>query len=53
MRSKVRVKKIITYEDKKLSFTDYTSFALMRKRCIENVFSFDRDFEKIGFILMP
>ena len=42
-----------TYEDKKLSFTDCTSFALMKKKGIEKVFSFDRDFERIGFSLFP
>jgi predicted nucleic acid-binding protein len=42
-----------TYEDKKLSFTDCTSFALMKKRSIEKVFSFDGDFENVGFFLMP
>lgn len=42
-----------TYEDKKLSFTDCTSFALMKKRDIEKVFSFDKDFENMGFSLMP
>jgi len=42
-----------TYEDKKLSFTDCTSFALMKKKDIEKVFSFDKDFENMGFILMP
>jgi predicted nucleic acid-binding protein len=42
-----------TYEDKKLSFTDCTSFALMKKRNVEKVFSFDEDFETMGFSLMP
>jgi predicted nucleic acid-binding protein len=42
-----------TYEDKKLSFTDCTSFALMKKRNVEKVFSFDKDFENMGFSLMP
>ncbi len=42
-----------TYEDKKLSFTDCTSFALMKKRSIEKAFSFDEDFERMGFILFP
>ncbi len=42
-----------TYEDKKLSFTDCTSFAIMMIRCIEKVFSFDDDFERVGFKLLP
>jgi predicted nucleic acid-binding protein len=42
-----------SYEDKKLSFTDCTSFALMKKRDVEKVFSFDKDFKNMGFILMP
>jgi len=42
-----------TYEDKKLSFTDCTSFAIMKKRGIEKVFSFDDDFERMGFLPLP
>jgi uncharacterized protein len=42
-----------TYEDKKLSFTDCTSFALMKKKGIEKVFSFDEDFARLEFILIP
>lgn len=42
-----------TYDDKKLSFTDCTSFAIMKKKGIEKAFSFDGDFERTGFILLP
>ncbi len=42
-----------TYEDKKLSFTDCTSFAIMKKRSIEKVFTFDEDCGDMGFFPMP
>lgn len=41
------------YKDKKLSFTDCTSFAIMKKRGIEKAYSFDGDFESMGFVLLP
>ena len=37
------------YQDKPLSFTDCTSFALLRRRRLRHVFSFDQDFERLGF----
>jgi uncharacterized protein len=39
------------YADQEVSFTDCISFALMRKRRIQNVFSFDRHFTLAGFNL--
>jgi hypothetical protein len=42
-----------TYEDKRLSFTDCTSFAIMSKEGIDKAFSFDEDFERVGFKLLP
>ncbi len=41
------------YEDKRLSFTDCTSFAIMKKIGAEKAFSFDDDFERIGFKRLP
>ncbi len=42
-----------TYEDKRLSFTDCTSFAIMSKAGIDKAFSFDEDFDRVGFKLLP
>jgi len=39
------------FSDQRVSFTDCISFVLMRKKKINNVFSFDRDFERAGFWL--
>ncbi len=41
------------YNDKQLSFTDCTSFALMKSMGIDDVFTFDEDFRKMGFNIMP
>lgn len=39
------------YRDKPLSFTDCTSFALLRRRGLRHVFSFDEDFRRLGFVV--
>jgi predicted nucleic acid-binding protein len=39
------------YDDKELSFTDCTSFALMNKLRLRKVFAFDDHFKQIGFEL--
>jgi predicted nucleic acid-binding protein len=43
----------IRYDDKVLSFTDCVSFALMRQRGLFEVFSFDEDFARAGFVVRP
>jgi predicted nucleic acid-binding protein len=37
------------YDDKSFSYTDATSFAVMRRLELTDVFTFDRHFEQIGF----
>lgn len=37
------------YRDKPLSFVDCTSFAVLRRRRLRHVFSFDEDFRRLGF----
>lgn len=39
--------------DQGVSFTDCTSFALMKKNRIRQVFGFDRHFAQAGFTLVP
>ena len=41
------------FSDKDLSFTDLTSFALMRLHKIKKAFTFDGDFMKAGFQMVP
>lgn len=43
----------VGHEDKVLSFTDSVSFALMRRRGLFEVFTFDADFERAGFLVRP
>ena len=41
------------YDDHTLSLTDCTSFAICRKHEIKKVFSFDEDFNILGYLLAP
>jgi hypothetical protein len=41
------------YRDKILSFTDCTSFALMQQRDLSQCFTFDADFQRVGFTVLP
>ncbi|MCL1893768.1 MAG: PIN domain-containing protein [Holophagaceae bacterium] len=41
------------YSDQKFSFTDCTSFVLMKKHGISEVFAFDAHFETLGFLRYP
>lgn len=40
-------------QDKKWSFTDCTSYVLMKKLNINEVFTFDHHFQQMGFISRP
>ncbi|ODS33476.1 MAG: Ribonuclease VapC20 [Candidatus Scalindua rubra] len=41
------------YKEWDLSFVDCTSFALMKKLNVETAFTFDKDFQRFGFIVVP
>lgn len=41
------------HTDKRWSFTDCTSFAMMKELEIKTAFAFDRNFEEAGFVRVP
>jgi predicted nucleic acid-binding protein len=41
------------YDDKQFSFTDCTSFVVMRELHLVDAFTFDRHFEQMGFRMWP
>jgi len=41
------------HDDKAFSFTDCTSFVIMQRQGLVDVFSFDHHFEQMGFRLWP
>ena len=43
----------VRYDDQAFSFTDCTSFAIMRSRIIREAFTFDADFATMGFQVWP
>jgi predicted nucleic acid-binding protein len=41
------------YDDRQFSFTDCTSFVMMRELHLVDAFTFDRHFEQMGFRMWP
>jgi len=39
--------------DKRWSFTDFTSFLIMKQTKLTNAFTFDENFEQAGFVPLP
>lgn len=50
---RLALEKMKKYADKELSLTDCTSFVLMEKYHITCAFTFDNDFKKAGFEMVP
>ncbi len=44
---------LVKYADKGVSFTDATTMAFVRTQHISKVFTFDSDFRKLGFEVVP
>jgi len=40
-------------KEKHWSFTDFTSFLVMKQMNTTNAFGFDQNFEQAGFMLLP
>lgn len=47
------LEKLKKYADKNLSLTDCTSFVLMETYHLNTSFTFDTDFQKVGFEMVP
>lgn len=47
------VTSLLAASNRRVSLVDWTSFAFMRERGIDNVFTFDGDFAAQGFHLVP
>ncbi len=43
----------VRYADKEWSFTDCTSFALMRRQGMTDAFTFDHHFQQMGYVVQP
>ena len=47
------VQELKSHQDKRWSFTDCTSFTIMRQLGIKEAFGFDPNFEEAGFARLP
>ena len=43
----------LKFSDQEISFTDAASFAVMRSHGLTEAFTFDRDFARAGFTMLP